>query len=97
MTDLQLAQSRLDMKLWQKENETWRTYFTDIDNDISALEKQIKQIKEKEQEDIKRNKYASKLKSLKKEKWDDDAYDDWREAEEATNQAFSNLGYHDHE
>lgn len=97
MNDEQLAQRRLEMKLWQKTNETWRTDFTDIDNDISDLEKEIKQIKEKEQEDIKWNKYIANPKKLKKVDWNDDDYDNVREAEEATQIALSNLGQHDHE
>lgn len=97
MNDLQLAQRRLEMKLWQKTNETWRTDFTDIDNNISTLEKEIKQIKEKEQEDIKWHKYIANPKKLKKEDWNDDDYDNWREAEEATQIALSNLAQQDHE
>jgi len=95
--DVIFLQERLALKKWQKENETWRTDFTDIDNDISALEKEIKQIKEKEQEDIKWHKYIANPKKLKKEDWNDDDYDNWREAEEATQIALENLGQYDNE
>lgn len=99
MDNLQLAQSRLDMKLWQKENETWRTDFTDIDNDIKVLQKEIKQ----RQTDLDWNSFMenriSKIVPRKSllEIDEYDTSDEVREAEEATQIALSNLGQHDHE
>lgn len=88
---------QLEMRLWQRDTETWRTDFTDIDSNIKELEKEIKQIKEKEQEDIKWNKYVVNPKNIKNKQGDDDDYDNDREAEEATQTALSNLGQYDHE
>lgn len=99
MNDLQLAQRRLEMKLWQKTNETWRTDFTDIDNDIKVLQKEIKQ----RQTDLDWNSFMenriSKIVPRKSllEIDEYDTSDEAREAEEATQIALSNLGQHDHE
>ncbi len=89
---MKLAQYRLNLKLWQRENENWRTDFTDIDNDIKDLKNEIKA----EQDKAKWNDWFDRNLEIPKKvkigivgkEYD---YDELRESEEATEIALSNL------